>query len=106
MISIGHFTVVFLVSWPWIESEAGVDLVLIETTAFLIAFDEEERILIVPFYRNHSRGFCGPVPRVSIVMPCDFSVWAPFWTGYVAHIASILCANVFLAAVSWNLHVQ
>ena len=23
---------------------------------------------------------------------------------YVAHIASISCANIFLAAVSWNLH--
>ena len=33
---IGHFTVVCLVTWPWIGSEAGGDLVLIQTrvTAF------------------------------------------------------------------------
>jgi len=31
------------------------------------------------------------------VMPCEFSVWAPFWTDYVAHIASISCGNVFLS---------
>ena len=30
--SIDHFTVVSLVTWPWIVSEAGVDLVLIETS--------------------------------------------------------------------------
>ena len=28
----GHFTVVCLVAWPLNESEAGVDLVLIETS--------------------------------------------------------------------------
>ena len=34
---IDHFTVVCLVPWPSYESEAGVDLVLIETlTAFLM----------------------------------------------------------------------
>ena len=33
---IGHFTVVCLVSWPWIESEAGVDLVLIETSLLFL----------------------------------------------------------------------
>ena len=31
-----HFTVVCLVSWPWIESEAGVDLVLIETSLLFL----------------------------------------------------------------------
>ena len=30
--SIDHFTVASLVTWPWIVSEAGVDLVLIETS--------------------------------------------------------------------------
>ena len=29
--SIAHFTVVCLVTWPWIVSEAGGDLVLIQT---------------------------------------------------------------------------
>ena len=29
---IGHFTVVCLVTWPWIGSEAGGDLVLIQTS--------------------------------------------------------------------------
>ena len=36
MVLIGHFTVVCLVSWPWIESEAGVDLVFIETSLLLL----------------------------------------------------------------------
>ena len=31
---IGHFTVVCLVTWPWIGSEAGGDLVLIQTSLF------------------------------------------------------------------------
>ena len=30
-LSIEHFTVVCLVDWPFNESEAGVDLILIET---------------------------------------------------------------------------
>ena len=34
--SIYHFTVVCLVAWPLNESEAGVDLVLIETSLLLI----------------------------------------------------------------------
>ena len=33
---IGHFTVVCLVTWPWIGSEAGGDLVLIQTSLFFI----------------------------------------------------------------------
>ena len=33
-VKIDHFTVVCLVDWPLNESEAGVDLVLIETTCF------------------------------------------------------------------------
>ena len=71
----------------------------------VIAFDEEERILIVSFLLK--------------------SLWRVLWTSaaginrdamrfqhlgaildYVAHIASISCANVFLAVVSWNLHKQ
>ena len=36
MSTIGHFTVVSLVTWPWIVSEAGVDLVLIETSLLFI----------------------------------------------------------------------
>ena len=35
-IIIHHFTVVSLVTWPWIVSEAGVDLVLIETSLLFI----------------------------------------------------------------------
>ena len=34
--SIDHFTVVGLVAWPLNESEAGVDLVLIETSLLLL----------------------------------------------------------------------
>ena len=33
---IGHFTVVCLVTWPWIASEAGGDLVLIQTLLLFI----------------------------------------------------------------------
>ena len=33
---IGHFTVVCLVDWPWIGSEAGGDLVLIQTSLLFI----------------------------------------------------------------------
>ena len=33
---IGHFTVVCLVTWPWIGSEAGGDLVLIQTSLLFI----------------------------------------------------------------------
>ena len=35
-LAIDHFTVVSLVTWPWIVSEAGVDLVLIETSLLFI----------------------------------------------------------------------
>ena len=35
-ISIVHFTVVCVVTWPMNESEAGVDLVLIETSLLLL----------------------------------------------------------------------
>ena len=34
--TIDHFTVVCLVAWPLNESEAGVDLVLIETSVLFI----------------------------------------------------------------------
>ena len=34
--TIDHFTVVSLVTWPWTVSEAGVDLVLIETSLLFI----------------------------------------------------------------------
>ena len=33
---IDHFTVVSSVTWPWVVSEAGVDLVLIETSLLFI----------------------------------------------------------------------
>ena len=36
MVTKVHFTVVFLVAWPLNESEAGVDLVLIETSLFFL----------------------------------------------------------------------
>ena len=35
-ITIGHFTVVCLVTWQWIGSEAGGDLVLIQTSLLFI----------------------------------------------------------------------
>ena len=35
-LQIVHFTVVCLVTWPMNESEAGVDLVLIETAVLLL----------------------------------------------------------------------
>ena len=34
--AIGHFTVVCLVTWPWTGSEAGGDLVLIQTSLLFI----------------------------------------------------------------------
>ena len=33
---IGHFTVVYYVTWPWIVSEAEGDLVLIQTSLLFI----------------------------------------------------------------------
>ena len=57
---------------------------------------QRRRILIVSLLPKS-------LSRVLIVMPCNFSVWAPFWTDYVAHKASISCVILFLAAVSWNL---
>ena len=51
-----------------------------------------------------NQGFYGPVLRGLNVMPCDFRYWAPFWTGwlagYMAQIALVSCANLFLAAES------
>ena len=35
-LSIGHFTVVCLVTWPWIGSEARGDLVLVQTSPLFI----------------------------------------------------------------------
>ena len=35
-VTIGHFTVVCLVAWPLNESEADVDLVLIETSLLFL----------------------------------------------------------------------
>ena len=34
--TIAHFTVVCLVTWPWIGSEAGVNFVLIQTSLLFI----------------------------------------------------------------------
>ena len=59
-----------------------VDCFYIKWTHSIIAFNEGERILIMSFNGNHSWGFY--VPRGSIVMPCDFRHWAPFWTGWLA----------------------
>ena len=36
MTLIVHFTVVYLVTWPMNESEAGVDIVLIETSLLFL----------------------------------------------------------------------
>ena len=59
-----------------------VNCFYIKWTHSIIAFNEGERILIMSFNGNHSWGFY--VPRGSIVMPCDFRHWAPFWTGWLA----------------------
>ena len=36
-----HFTVVCLVTWPMNESEAGVDLVLIETSLLFLFYEDK-----------------------------------------------------------------
>ena len=36
VLTIGHFIVVCLVTWPWIGSKAGGDLVLIQASLFFI----------------------------------------------------------------------
>ena len=74
------------------------------TIAKLLRSTKENAYWSCRLFRNHCRGYCGPVPRVSIVMPCDHSVWAPFWTGYVVHKASISCAKTH--AVKWSLAVE
>ena len=72
----------------------------------LIAFDEEERILIVSFLpKSLSR-----VLWTSAAAGIDRDAMRFQRLGasldYVAHIASVACANVSFAAVSWNLHEQ
>jgi len=73
-------------------------------TSWSLGSTKENAYWSCRLFRNHSRGYCAPVPRVSFVMPCDVSVWAPFWTGYVAHIPSISCAKTH--AVKWSLAME
>ena len=47
-----HFTVVCLVSWPLNESEAGVDLVLIETSLLLLCKFLLMSMRTASFYQN------------------------------------------------------
>ena len=61
----------------WTESKKNCLILLI----YLAAFDEEERILIVSFLLKSLSRVLWTSAAVSIVMPGDFSVWAPFWTG-------------------------
>ena len=44
---------------------------------YLLCSDEGGRILVVSFYECPEY-----VSRISIVMPCDFRVWTPSWTGW------------------------
>ena len=82
---------------PHYESEA-------KFTVF-IAFDEEERILIVSFLpKSLSRVLWTSAAGIDRDAMRFQRLGAIL--DYVAHIASISCANVFLAAVSWNLHEQ
>ena len=71
----------------------------------IVAFDEEERILIVSFLpKSLSRVLWTSAAGIDRDVMRFKRLGALL--DYVAHIASISCANVFLAAVSWNLHEQ
>ena len=74
-----------------------------EKTTF--AFDEGERVLVVPFLRKSLLKALWSSPKgidrdamrfqaLDAILGC--------LTSYVAQIASISCANVFLAALSWR----
>ena len=82
---------------PHYESEAKCKV--------FIAFDEEERIIIVSFLpKSLSRVLwtsAAGIDRDAMQFQRLGAI-----LDYAAHIASISCANVFLAAVSWNLHEQ
>ena len=69
----------------------------------IVAFNKEERALILSFL---PKSLLRVLRTSAAGIDRDAMRFQPFWTGYVAHIASIWCANVFLAAVSRNLHVQ
>ena len=91
---VSAMTRVHPLSYQTITGHKTVLLLLLLITLIIIAFDEGERILIVSFYANHSQGFCGPVQRGKIVMPCDFGHWAPFCTGgLVGWLAGRLCGT-------------
>ena len=49
---IGHFTVVCLVTWPWIRSEAGSDLVLIQT---LLLSHVNHAVLMLTSFHLHMK---------------------------------------------------
>ena len=71
----------------------------------IIAFDEEERILIVSSLpKSLSRVLWTSAAGIDRDAMRFQRLGATL--DYVAHEASISCANVFLAVVSWNLHVQ
>ena len=71
----------------------------------IVAFDQEERILIVSFLpKSLSRVLWTSAAGIDRDARRFQRLGAIL--DYVAHIASISCANVFLAAVSWNLHEQ
>ena len=71
----------------------------------VVAFDEEERILIVSFLpKSLSRVLWTSAAGIDRDAMRFQRLGAIL--DYVAHVASISCANVFLAAVRWNLHEQ
>ena len=95
----------FIFEW-YLTRENKIHILKPPCNFLFIAFDEEERILIVSFLpKSHARilwtGAAG-IDRDAR----RFQRLGAIWTGCLAHIASISCANVFLGAVSWNLHVQ
>ena len=71
----------------------------------VFAFDEEERILILSFLpKSLSRVLWTSASGIDRDAMRFQRLGAIL--DYVAHIASISCADVFLDAVSWNLHEQ
>ena len=78
---------------------------LLEWVDSLFAFDEEERILIVSILtKSRSRVLWTSAAGIDRDAMRFQRLGAIL--DYVAHVASISCANVFLAAVSWNLRTR
>ena len=71
----------------------------------IFAFDEGERVLVAPFLRkSHSRALWSSpkgIDRDAMRYQALGAILGCL-TSYVAQLASISCANVFLAALSWR----